>query len=554
MNYTFIYNILMEHVNMIIDKKFFKQENISKNSISVSAFTAKVESKILFEDSSLKISKGIYGLIGPNGCGKSTLLLLMKHNMIPINPEWKVLYLEQELEETDDTPFNIVMKANDVLTSLKNRREYLNNIIDDDTIDDITDFIEELNEVEELILSYQLDKTEAQVKKILAGLGFNETTMNNPYNTFSGGWKMRVSLARALFIQPDVLLMDEPTNHLDLEATIWLTDYLNNYNKNKIVMLVTHNIGFLNNVTDYTLNIENNKIVTYKGNYYSFKKNFMNKKKEIQKNWDKFQKKVKTLKKKKGLKNKDIEEMMKKENIVKPDPEKNSKFNFYDYSTDDTNIVTIDKLSFGYNDNNIFEDINFGIQASSKIILVGKNGCGKSTLLKLITGQIDNNMVKCSSGIRIGVYDQHFESSLPLEMTPVEYLSQYVPSDLNGDPKFISRNYLGKVRLEASAHLKKMSELSGGMKARVALAKLIFDRPHLLIMDEPTNHLDIETVECLIEALNDFSGAFMVITHETHLIEELEDIIDLFLIENKKVIKYNGTIDDYRNKIIDELI
>lgn len=544
----------MNHLNMIIDKKLFKTKNISINSINVDNFSAKIQGKILFEDSPLKMSKGIYGLIGPNGCGKSTLLLIILNKLIPINTEWNVLYLEQEIEDTTDTPIDIVLKSNDVFESLKIRRKYLTNLIEDESIEDIMDFIDELTEIEDNINSFEEEKTEVTVKKILYGLGFTEKMMNSPSNILSGGWKMRISLARALFIQPDVLLMDEPTNHLDLEATIWLTDYLNNYNKNKIVMLVTHNIGFLNNVIDYTLNIENNKIITYKGNYHSFKKNFLNKKREIQKNWDKFQKKVKNLKKKKGLKNKDIEEMMKKENIIKPESDKNSKFNFYDYSTDDTNIVTMDSLTFGYNDNNIFEDINFGIQASSKIILIGKNGCGKSTLLKLITGQIENNMVKCKSGIRIGVYDQHFESSLPLEMTPVEYLSKYVPSDIKGDPKFISRNYLGRVKLEASAHLKKMSELSGGMKARVALAKLIFDRPHLLIMDEPTNHLDIETVECLIEALNDFSGAFMVITHETHLIDELEDIIDLFLIENKKVIKYNGTIDDYRNKIIDKFI
>lgn len=544
----------MNHINMIIDKKLFKIENISTNSISVDNFTAKIQGKILFEDSPLKMSKGIYGLIGPNGCGKSTLLLMIKNKMIPVNPEWNILYLEQEIEETDDTPLSIVLKSNDVLESLKSRREYLNNLIEDDSIEDIMDFIDELNEVEDSIDSFKEEKAKVTVKKILAGLGFTEKMMNSPANTFSGGWKMRISLARALFIQPDVLLMDEPTNHLDLEATIWLTEYLNNYNKNKIVMLVTHNIGFLNNVCDYTMNIENHKIVNYKGNYHSFKKNFMNKKKEIQKNWDKFQKKIKTLKKKKGLKNKDIEDMMKKENIIKPDNCKNTRFEFYNYETDDNNIITVDDMTFGYIDGtNVLENVNFGVRANSKIILVGKNGCGKSTLINLLTNNIENNDVRQVSGIRIGVYNQHFENTLPLDMTPVDYLAQFVPKDIKGDPRFISRSYLGRVRLEANAHLKKMSELSGGMKARVAIAKLIFDRPHLLIMDEPTNHLDIETVECLIDALHNFSGAFIIITHETHLIEELEDEIELYLIEDKKVSKYYGTIDDYRSKIIKDL-
>ena len=325
------------------------------------------------------------------------------------------------------------------------------------------------------------------------------------------------------------------------------------YNKNKIIVLVSHNIGFLNNVCDYIMNIENNKLHTYKGNYYRFKKQLLNKEQEIQKKWDKFQKKVKGMKKK-GIKKKDIDILMKKDSIIKPDKRKVSKFEFYNHNTDGNNIITVNNLTFGYDNKLIFEKTDFGIRNDSKIILVGKNGCGKSTLLKIMSGSIYHENVFIKSGIKIGVYDQHFELSLPLDKSPVEYLADFVPDDISGDPKFVSRAFLGKVKLEPQAHLEKIKHLSGGQKARVALVKLIFSRPHLLILDEPTNHLDIETVECLIDALDNFTGAFMVITHERHLIEKLEDDIELFLIENKKIIKYKKEFNEYCNRIISQNI
>jgi len=543
----------MNHVNLVIDNKLLKKESISKNSISIPKFSVSVGSKILFEDSPLKISKGIYGLIGRNGCGKSTFLQLLKYRKLPVNPDWDILYLEQEIEETTDTPFEIVMKSNDLLTSLEKRRDYIMKILEDDpeSVDDM--MMDELTDIESEINTFQVEKQEVKVRKILLGLGFTDITMNQPSNIFSGGWKMRISLARSLYIQPDILLMDEPTNHLDLEATIWLTEYLNNYNKNKIIILVSHNIGFLNNVCDYIMNIENKMLHTYKGNYYSFKKSFSNKKREIQKKYNAFMKKAKKLKKK-GTKKVVITEMMKKENIIEPEKDNNSKIEFFNYKTDDNNIIVIDDVNFSYdNEKVIFDNINFGIRSNSKIVLVGKNGCGKSTLLKIISGELSVEGIHRSSKVRIGVYDQHFENTLPMEKSPVEYLAEFVPEDFAGQPQFIARSYLGKVKLEPQAHLKKIGELSGGQKARVAIVKLIFSRPQLLIMDEPTNHLDIETVECLINALVEFEGAFMVITHESHLIESMEEMIELFLIENKKVKKFRGDFSEYSSKIINSI-
>lgn len=534
----------MDYVNLSINKNTY-----SNNSISIDNFTAKVDEKILFDNSSLKLSSGIYSLIGKNGCGKSTLLLLLKNKLLPVNPNWDILYLEQEMKYSNENPIDFILNSNYRLKFLNDRVKDIEIIMENGDIDD--NLMEEYNNIMEELNIYNNTNQEHQVKKILYGLGFDDNMLKKPCDQFSGGWKMRISLARALYIKPDLLLMDEPTNHLDLEAIIWLTDYLMEYSEKKIVLIVSHNIGFLNNVSNYILNIENNKINSYKGNYNNFKKQNIIKKKEIQKKYDNFMKKVKKMKKK-GIKNKDIETMMKKENVIKPTLEKKSKIDFFNYNLMINNIVNIDNLTFGYKDN-LFENVNFGIDSDDKIILVGPNGSGKSTLLKLIDQEIPNEFVKVKNGIKISVYNQHFENTLPLDKTPVEYLSSIVPSDIKGDPKFIVRQYLGKLRLEASAHNKIIKELSGGMKARVALTKMIFERPHLMILDEPTNHLDIMTVEDLIEGLKDFKGAFIVITHESELIETMEDEIKLYVVKNKKVIHYPEDFNSYCNKIINSV-
>jgi ATP-binding cassette subfamily F protein 1 len=366
------------------------------------------------------------------------------------------------------------------------------------------------------------------IATILSGLGFTESDLAKPSNLFSGGWQMRISLARSLYLEPDLLLLDEPTNHLDLEAIIWLGNYLNEWTHTVIV--VSHNIGFLNEICDYILNIEDSKqLIQYKGNYYGFKKAWESKQKESAKEWEKYEKKLKDFRKKATEKSK-IEEFISKNEVKRPDKPYNVSILFSQPNYIRSNLVNLTNVSFGYStDKPILSDINVGLDMKSKIVLVGPNGSGKSTLIKMMTGDIKptSGEVSVNTQAQIGYYNQHFENQLPLDKTPIQYLQTIIPTDFVKDGMIEQsvRSYLGQVKLEANAHNKMIGELSGGQKARVAIIKLIFLQPHILILDEPTNHLDIETVESLIDALVDFEGGILVITHEPELIEKLNGII-----------------------------
>lgn len=536
----------MENFNFNINQKSYSDKGISIDKFSVS-----INSKKLFNDSPLKINNGsIYGLIGINGSGKSTLLKLIKNKKFPVNPSLDVLYVEQEIESTSETPVELVLKSNYELIKYQKLFEEIEKKLEEEPENE--ENFDKYDEIQNKLQNLDCKIQEPIVRKILSGLGFTNENMDKPSNEFSGGWKMRISLAKALYRKPDILLLDEPTNHLDLEAVIWLGDYLSDYDNNKAVIVVSHNVGFLNNICSHILNIEDHKLVTYKGNYHNFKNLFEIKMKQINKKWEQFQKKVKKLRKKKGLKNKDIELMKKEENIIQPLRDYNVKIDFFETPTFKNNIISVENLTFGY-DNVLFKNVDFGINTESKIVLVGKNGSGKSTLLKLIMGEIevedDNVFISRQSKLRIGYYHQHFEDILPKDKTPVEYLESLVPDDLEGDKRLITRKYLGRMKLEGKAHNSLIGDLSGGQKARVALVKLIFQKPHLIIMDEPTNHLDIKTVEALIEGLKNFNGGLLIITHEAELINQMEEI-QLWVLQDKKIYFYSKTFDDYCDQII----
>lgn len=510
----------------------YDKSSCTSEIVHINKFSLKINDKVLFRDSLLSLSPGnIYGLIGKNGCGKTTLLKHIATNKFPLHERMMVLYVEQEIEDTDDNPVEILLKSNKNL-AIDNNEDY-----------------EELNDQ---LNVFNIDKESAIIKKILHGLGFSDEMMKQSGRLFSGGWKMRISLARALYIKPDLLLLDEPTNHLDLEAVIWLGNYLESWKK--IALVVSHNVGFLNQVSTHIINIENYKLVTYRGDYHRFKKNYRNKQKHMAKEWNKFEKKVKQMKTKKKINKNEINAFIKKSTAVKPEKEYKVKVEFPDIPRFKGNIINVDDISFAYPDNCIFKKINFGIDMNSRITLVGKNGSGKSTLLKLITEEIkpDKGYILRQKGLRIGYYHQHFASNLPFDKTPVEYLLSIVPNELIiNDKMHTVRCYLGRIKLEGNCHTKPMNQLSGGQKARVALVKLMFQRPHLILLDEPTNHLDIETVEALIEGLNDYDGGIIVITHESELITRLNS--QLWILKDNQLHFSRYTFDDYCDEIISYL-
>ncbi len=536
----------MDNFNLIVGKS-----NTTSNVVQVNNFSVTIGSKKLFDDSELVLSPGnIYGLIGKNGCGKTTLLKMITNGNIPVNKKILILCVEQEIENTEKSPVQLLIESNGSFYKHKVRLKEIEELMSTEDFADREDSDEILEEYEDLEAEMRTIVPEVQeikIRKILRGLGFTDENMDQPSNLFSGGWKMRISLAKALFIEPDLLLLDEPTNHLDLEAVIWLGSYLENVfpSAKKMALVVSHNVGFLNQVCTHILNIEKHKLVTYKGNYSSYKFNYNKKVRHEEKEWNKL------MKKKKGKSKKEFDELVKTSGLTEPERPYVVKLEFPEIPQFKNNIISVEEVSFSYGDKVIFDKINFGLDMDSRVTLIGKNGVGKSTLLKLIMGELNpkSGIVMKQGGLRIGYYHQHFEHFLPKDKTPIEYLEDTVPEDLIiGSKMQTVRKYLGTVKLESEAHKSLIGNLSGGQKARVALIGLIFQKPHFILFDEPTNHLDIETVEGLIEGLKEYDGGLMVITHEAEMITNLES--QLWILKNNRIEFYNNTFEEYCEEII----
>lgn len=513
--------------NLVAERIIF-----TKTTIGISSFDLAVPGKILLTGAQLSMAPGNkYGLIGANGSGKSTLLkkllFLRQGNGKAGSMQIDTLYVEQEFDaDLVATPLEIVLGANYKLQKYQQEIKRIEDLFDTLTGDEPEFEALQIKHAElyDYTNAWNEDKERATVIKILTGLGFTKSDLTRPFAEFSGGWRMRISLARSLYLEPDLLLLDEPTNHLDFEAIIWLNSYLQSWKGT--VIIVSHNIGFINDVCDYILAIESQKLTQYKGNYNSYKRAHENKHKEAVKAWEAYEKNLKALKSK-GDKKK-TEEFMAKSGVVQRPPKPyDGLIEFGDPTPLRGNIIAMEKVCFGYtSDKPVISNVSIGIDSDSRIVLVGPNGSGKSTLVKLMTQEIapTSGEINFHNHARIGYYNQHFEAQLPLDKDPVDYLCSMIPSSFvgGGGQEQTVRSFLGRVRLEPSAHKKLIGELSGGQKARVAIVQLIFMQANCLILDEPTNHLDIETVEALIDGLREYTGAVVVITHDHNLIEAID--------------------------------
>lgn len=521
------------------------------NSLSLQDFNLKIGSKILFESTDLKLARGIrYGLIGKNGSGKSSLIKQFPN--LCSDEKLRVLYVEQELILDTRKPVDYIMDSNTKLKLYQEEIAKLNELIridsegkDEEYFND--ELNDQLNEVESNYYSYNPEKEIGLIIKILLGLGFTTSDMEKESKFFSGGWQMRLSIARSLYLEPDMLIMDEPTNHLDLEAIIWLSNYLLNWKK--IVIIVSHNIGFLNDTCNCILNVENYKLCSYTGNYDAYKSTFNKKHQEQIKKWDIYIKEYDKKKKNSKILKKDLDDWIKKNEVPRPPKENDINIAFpSDMIKVNGPLIEFKDVSFSYDTKEILNNVSFGISMQDKITLVGLNGSGKSTIIKLIAGEIKptNGEILVRNGIRIGYYNQHFDQNLPLDMSPVEYIRDFV----NYRSIELARKHLGNIKLESTAHNKLIGELSGGQKARVAISKLILENPHVILLDEPTNHLDIETVEALIDALDNYNGGILLITHEPELIERVSPKIWYLDMNEHKIVGNIKSFDEYCNLIL----
>lgn len=409
---------------------------------------------------------------------------------------------------------------------------------------------------------------ESRVRRILAGLGFTTEMQQRPVNHFSGGWRMRVSLARALFMEPTLLMLDEPTNHLDLNAVIWLDNYLQNWKKTLLV--VSHDQYFLDSVCTDIIHLDQQKLYYYRGNYDQFKKMYVQKVKEQEKAYNKQQKQIKDLKasgqsrkqaeektkaaqgrknKKGGRKGEIEEDDLEQMELIKKPKEYVVKFSFPSPPPLNPPILGLKSVTFGYpSQPKLFNDLEFGIDMKSRVAIVGNNGVGKSTFLKLLIGELEpakGDIVR-NHRLRIGSYNQHSADQLSMEDSPVEYLQRKYDLDYQ-----TARKHLGRFGLISHAHTIRTKDLSGGQKSRVAFADLALSNPDVIVLDEPTNNLDIESIDALADAINEFTGGVILVSHDARLI--LETACQLWVVENQEITEVDGDFDDYRQEILEKL-
>jgi len=532
--------------------------------IKIDKFSIAAKGKDLFRDAALTIAQGRrYGLVGPNGHGKTTLLRHIGTRSLQIPPNIDVLYCEQEVIATDDSALQTVLMADVKRTELLKEEEAL--LKAQNKGKDVTD---RLNEVYDELRAIGSDQAEPKARRLLSGLGFTREMQERPTNKFSGGWRMRVSLARALYIEPTLLMLDEPTNHLDLNAVIWLDNYLQNWKKTLLV--VSHDQSFLDNVCTDIIHLDQCKLWYYKGNYSTFKKMEEQKRRERIKEYEKQEKRIRDLKasgqSKKKAEAKSKEALTRKQMKNRTKLEKNDdeagptellerpkeyivKFRFPETSALQPPILGLHDASFNYpGQAPLFKKVDFGIDMESRIAIVGPNGVGKSTFLKLLMGDLEptSGEVRRNNRLKLGRFDQHSGEHLTADESPAEYLMR-----LFNLPVEKARRALGSFGLQSHAHTIKMKDLSGGQKSRVALAEVTLSGPDVAIFDEPTNNLDIESIDALAEAISEYQGGIIIVSHDERLIRETN--CQLWVIEEQGIEEIDGDFDDYRKEVLEQL-
>ena len=519
--------------------------------LDVKNISYSISNRKLFENASFSIPSGYHvGLVGKNGIGKTTLFNLIDKNLlldegeINLQKRKKISVLQQEIPNTNLSILDYVLSTDSETQLLI---EEFENSKDQNRIIELSSILDEKN-------AY---KDEWKASYILSGLGFKKDDQSKKINELSGGWRNRVGLAATLYSDPDLLLLDEPTNHLDFESVVWFENFLKEF-KGTFIM-ISHDRQVLNSTVDHILHVENHNLNLYTGNYDQFESQFAQKslaqeamfkkqqafKQRVMNFVDRFGAKA-TKAKQAQSRLRSLEKIDMVDAIIS---DRTISFSFPKPNNLGTSMLTINKVDAGYNEIPILKNINLSISNDSRIALVGANGNGKSTLIKLIAGNLDpmkGSIIK-KKNLKIGYFAQHQADELDLEKTGYQVLSEIDPEK----PDLFIRGVLGRFGFDKQKSETRIENLSGGEKTRLLFCLMSYHSPDLLLMDEPTNHLDIDSRLSLINSLNEFEGAIILVSHDKDIIEKVAE--QILLVKDGQVNLFVDDISDYEDILKDEL-
>jgi ATP-binding cassette subfamily F protein 3 len=507
---------------------------------------------VLLEHANASINPGQkVGLVGKNGCGKSSLLSLLKGEMSSEGGEvkypaaWSLAWVNQETPALDVSALNYVIQGDREYIQLMAELEQANIQNDGNQI---------------ALLHAKLDTIgawtiQSRAATLLHGLGFENEQLQSAVKSFSGGWRMRLNLAQALICRSDLLLLDEPTNHLDLDAVIWLERWLSRYPGTLI--LISHDRDFLDPVVSKIIHIEQQQLNEYSGDYSSFEiqratklaqqnalyRQQQQKVEHLQSYIDRFRAKASKAKQAQSR----IRALERMELIAPAYIDNPFKFEFRAPLSLPNPIVSMEKVSAGYADKTVLQSVKLNLVPGSRIGLLGRNGAGKSTLIKLLAEEIapQNGVVQLAKGVQLGYFAQHQLDTLRADETALWHLARLAPQQTEQQ----LRDYLGGFAFHGDKVKQAVSSFSGGEKARLVLALIVWQRPNLLLLDEPTNHLDLDMRQALTEALVDYQGSLVVVSHDRHLLRNT--VNDFYLVHDHKVEDFDGDLEDYQKWLND---
>ena len=516
--------------------------------LNLSNITVRLGGRVILDKASAMLpTRARVGLIGRNGAGKSTLVKVIAGELEPDDggaemPKGSRLgYVAQEAPAGKQTPVEVVLAADVERARLMHESE---------TIEDP----DRLGDIYERLIAIDAYTAPARAAEILVGLGFDEAMQNSAMDSFSGGWRMRVALAALLFSRPDILLLDEPSNHLDLEAVMWLEDFLKTYPAT--IVIVSHERDFLNNIVDHILHLQGGKVTLYPGGYDSFERQRAERMAQIaaaRANQDAQRAKLQDYIARNSARASTAKQaqsrakaLARMQPIAEAYEDPSLSFGFPDPSELRPPLVTLDHAAVGYSETPVLSRVSLRLDPDDRLALLGRNGNGKTTLARLLAAQLPamEGQMSAPGKLKVGYFTQYQVEELASDDTPLAHMTRV----MKGATPAAVRAQLGRFGFSGDKAVTMVGKLSGGERARLALALITREAPHLLILDEPTNHLDVDAREALVRALGDYKGAVVIVSHDRHMIELAAD--RLVLVDNGTAREFDGSLDDYTAMVL----